>query len=51
MAKTKKIDTRLTEEEKELIVNYCKKHNIKPSTFLRECALMKIGENKKKENK
>lgn len=52
MIKDKKIDTRFTNEEKELILKYCKENKLKPSVFLRQCALNTIKENEmEKENK
>lgn len=43
---------RISEEEKEILYDYCKLNNMKVSKFLRNCALNYIKENVKEgENK
>ena len=44
----KRIDIRVSNEDKQLMLNYCDKHNIKLSTLLRDCALNYIKENENK---
>ena len=44
----KRIDIRISAEDKKILFNYCNENNIKLSTLLRDCALNYI---KEKENK
>lgn len=44
----KRIDIRISSEDKKILFDYCNKNNIKLSNLLRECALNYI---KEKENK
>lgn len=44
----KRIDIRISSEDKKILLDYCNKNNIKLSTLLRDCALNYI---KEKENK
>ena len=47
----KRIDIRVSSEDKLIMLNYCNKHNIKVSELLRKCALNYIKENELKEEK
>lgn len=46
-----RLNIRINEEDKEVIVNYCKKHGINISNFMRYCALEKAREQEKEEEK
>ena len=49
-----RLNIRITDEDKELLVNYCKKHGLNISNFVRYCALQKVREDlekNKEENK
>ena len=48
MKNDKRIDIRISSEDKQILFDYCSKNNIKLSTLLRSCALNYI---KEKENK
>ena len=48
MVNDKRINIRLSSKDKEIMINYCNKNNIKLSELLRKCALNYI---KEKENK
>ena len=44
----KRIDIRISAEDKKIMFDYCIKHNIKLSTLLRDCTLNFIKENENK---
>lgn len=49
-----RLNIRINDEDKDIIVNYCKKHGINISNFVRYCALEKAREDlekNKEENK
>ena len=48
MKNDKRIDIRVSSEDKQILLTYCNKNNIKLSELLRKCALNYI---KNKENK
>lgn len=48
MKNDKRIDIRVSSEDKEIMLNYCDKNGIKLSTLLRDCALSYIKENENK---
>ena len=48
MVNDKRINIRLKSEDKEIIFDYCKNHNIKVSELLRRCTLNYIKENENK---
>ena len=43
----KRIDIRISAEDKQIMFDFCSKNNIKLSTLLRNCALNYIKENNK----
>ena len=48
MKNDKRIDIRVSSEDKEIMINYCNKNSIKLSDLLRKCALNYIKENENK---
>ena len=51
MKNDKRIDIRVSSEDKQLMLNYCNKNNIKLSNLLRDCVLNYIKEKELKEEK
>ena len=48
---TDQIVFRISKEEKEMIVNYCRKLRLKPGTFIRNLVVTTVEKEMKKENK
>ena len=47
MKNDKRIDIRISAEDKQILFDFCSKNNVKVSEFLRKCALNYIKENDK----
>lgn len=51
MTKNTILKTRISEKDKQAIIDYCKKNNLKVSVFMRNLLLQKVREEKEKEDK